>query len=324
VTVIVAESHTRRAVFGASQRRPGRLACELLKPCVVHIRTISATWVLISMTASCATTAESDRSNGDGKNDGYDRDPATCSALPSTGVLAKFNVNGEVFAASITNPLGIDEALAIWDGTGTATVPNGEIVCSKQGWNCPYDWHLDPGTLRFAEFVPEVCDGRPMSDVDCEFALGRYCPWGAEMIELRDCRTDPTCPAIPRSPATCGHLPSAGLLATFEVNGELFTASITNKFGIDEALAVWAGTATANIPNGEIVCSRQGWNCPYDWHLDPSTLRFAELVPEVCDGRPMSDVNCEFGNGRFCPWAADMIELRDCRTESHCPPVPRN
>jgi hypothetical protein len=48
-----------------------------------------------------------------------------------------------------------------------------------------------------------------------------------------------------------------------------------------------------------------GWN----WHLEDVT--FAESTIELCDGRP-SDVERQgtsFGGGRFCPWAATIIDI---------------
>jgi hypothetical protein len=42
-------------------------------------------------------------------------------------------------------------------------------------------------------------------------------------------------------------------------------------------------------------------------------LTFAELTIELCDGRP-SDVERQgtlFGHGRFCPWTAVVVDIRD-------------
>ena len=121
------------------------------------------------------------------------------------------------------------------------------------------------------------------------------------------------------------NLPNAGLYATFAVGSETFHASITHPDGIAQARALWSGSSTASIPNAELVCSPESWNAPWHWHMRPETVRFAEATMEVCDGEPsFVEANCAtFGAGRYCPWSAQMTELRDCSTDRQCPDVPR-
>jgi len=121
----------------------------------------------------------------------------------------------------------------------------------------------------------------------------------------------------------CGTLPTAGVYATFTVGSDTFHVAITNRTGIDAAIALWKGTAKANIPTGDLLCQQASWNCPWHWQLDPATVDFAEVTTEVCDGRP-SDIEsgCKsFGGGRYCPWSAQLTELRDCRTDATCPAI---
>ena len=64
----------------------------------------------------------------------------------------------------------------------------------------------------------------------------------------------------------------------------------------------------ARIPTGRIVSGTQV-NVGWGWHLEDVT--FAESTIELCDGRP-SDVERQgigFGGGRYCPWAATIIEI---------------
>lgn len=117
--------------------------------------------------------------------------------------------------------------------------------------------------------------------------------------------------------------PDDGLWATFDVVGQTYRAQITNPDGIQQALALWAGTSAATIPNGELVCAPAAYNCGHEFHQDPATIQFAEATTEVCDGTPdYVDENCAGFGMYYCPWAAQLTELYDCRTDSSCPPVP--
>jgi hypothetical protein len=124
----------------------------------------------------------------------------------------------------------------------------------------------------------------------------------------------------------CGSvLPTNGVLATFKVGNESFRSFITQPTSINDAIALWRNPAARKrIPVGRLVCSPATWNCPWSFHQLPSSVTFAEMAIEVCDGTP-SYVNqhCStFGGGAFCPWSAVMAELRDCRV-LNCPIVPR-
>jgi hypothetical protein len=131
---------------------------------------------------------------------GYDSAGPCCEGVPQNGGLyATFKVGEEQFHASITNPDGMAEARALWAGTSNARIPNAPLICSPEDWNSPWSWHMDPESLRFAEAAIEVCDGTPSYvEANCAtFGVGRYCPWGAEMTELRDCGVSLKCPAVP-------------------------------------------------------------------------------------------------------------------------------
>lgn len=127
-------------------------------------------------------------------------DVPQCEGKPSGGVYAAFRVGNETFHASITNPATIDQAIALWQGRSRANIPNGNLVCQPVGWNCGWSWYLDPDSVEFPEVTAEVCDGLPSHvEKGCtSFGGGSFCPWSAKLLELRDCRTDLTCPAVPR------------------------------------------------------------------------------------------------------------------------------
>ena len=127
-------------------------------------------------------------------------DGAGCTPLPSAGVYATFRVVNDVFYASITNPPGIDQALALWRGQSQAKIPVGQLQCTSGAFNCGWSWSMSPSSITFAELTIEVCDATPSYvQGNCtSFPNGTYCPWSAELTDLRDCRTQASCPPVPR------------------------------------------------------------------------------------------------------------------------------
>lgn len=125
---------------------------------------------------------------------------SACNGSPTApsdlrgGVLATFDVSGERLRVFVTAPATIEQLVAPRDGTSQASIPNGRILRGPGAGNHnrPYSWHLDPVDVQMAEVSIELCDGRP-SYVEAnitEFVerIGRYCPWGATLVDLRDLR----------------------------------------------------------------------------------------------------------------------------------------
>ncbi len=145
--------------------------------------------------------ADAPPAGDDAAADGSGNDGASaCGVLPTGGLYATFAVGADVFHASITNASGIANALALWHGTSTAAIPSAPLICTPAAWNCPWHWHMDPAMLDFADTTIEVCDGTPSYvDANCAtFGGGQYCPWSAKLTGLQDCRTDPSCPDVPK------------------------------------------------------------------------------------------------------------------------------
>jgi len=125
-------------------------------------------------------------------------------------------------------------------------------------------------------------------------------------------------------PDDCLAEPLQGLYATFRVEDEVFRAVITSQSGMQQARDLWQGASTANIPNGALVCTPDPHNCGYDWHLDPATIEFAEVTIELCDGLPsFVDANCDSFGERYCPWSAELVDLKSCTPGAGCLPVMR-
>jgi hypothetical protein len=131
-------------------------------------------------------------------------------------------------------------------------------------------------------------------------------------------------PAPPSDAAPCA-LPSSGVYATFRATSDVFHAWITSANGISQVIALWRGQSMAKIPVGTLDCTNATYNCGWTWRMKPDTVQFAELTIEVCDGLPSYvEAHCaSFANGTYCPWAAELTELRDCRTDPACPIVAR-
>ena len=108
------------------------------------------------------------------------------------GVLATFDVYGERFRIFVTNTQTIDQIIALWNGQSTARIPNGRLREGRVPYNLPWSWHIDPEDVHMAEATIELCDGLPsFVESHLEYWLqtvGYYCPWGAQLIAIKDYR----------------------------------------------------------------------------------------------------------------------------------------
>ncbi len=109
------------------------------------------------------------------------------------GVLATFRVSQEEFRAWVTNEETIQQIFDLRDGTSSARIPNGALRegQGRADYNAPWTWHRDPIDIEMADLTIEVCDGRPSlvdSLLDDYLKVGRFCPWGAELVRVQDFR----------------------------------------------------------------------------------------------------------------------------------------
>ena len=121
------------------------------------------------------------------------------------------------------------------------------------------------------------------------------------------------------SPAAPSPELEGGVVATFDVSGERFSAFITDETAIDRLIRIRNGADIGQIPNGRILRGpgAGGHNAPHPWHLDPEDIQIVDAAIEVCDGRP-SFVDANVGYfvdvvGRYCPWGARLVRLDDYR-----------
>ncbi len=124
------------------------------------------------------------------------------------------------------------------------------------------------------------------------------------------------------SPPAAQNAKSTLRVAAFEVDGERFSAWVTNPRTIQQLLELQQGTSRATIPSGRLQRGpgQAQHNTPWSWHLDPEDVTLAEFTIGTCDGTPsyIEEHLDEFVDTvqRFCPWNAKLVELRDYRGET--------
>ena len=66
---------------------------------------------------------------------------------------------------------------------------------------------------------------------------------------------------------------------------------------------------------GKVVIAPVGYNSPWSWHLNPTTISFAEADIEVCDStivyleEHLDEVGGAYlPHNNFCPWSSRVIE----------------
>ncbi|HEY8536966.1 MAG TPA: hypothetical protein VIL25_10970 [Vicinamibacterales bacterium] len=102
--------------------------------------------------------------------------------------------------------------------------------------------------------------------------------------------------------------PTPVRIAVIRVGDEAFRVALPTPELVEAARAAQNGTGP-RIPNGRIVAGTQV-NVGYSWHLED--VQFADMTIELCDGRPsmVEREGVTFGGGRFCPWAAEVVEIQ--------------
>jgi hypothetical protein len=110
---------------------------------------------------------------------------ASGSEPTSDPVVVTFRVGGdEEYRILLTDPADIAVAQQLLAGEEAPRIPNGVVVRGDDGGvNTGYSWHIDPGSLEFADMTIEICDGLP-SDVERGMISDRFCPWSAEVIAI--------------------------------------------------------------------------------------------------------------------------------------------
>ena len=93
--------------------------------------------------------------------------------------------------------------------------------------------------------------------------------------------------------------------------GEQFRVQITDP-QMEKAADSLLANNVNKIVHGTLRRGDGGFNEPYGWHLDPSTITFPDLAIELCDGRPSKiddDLDYWIDTVKiYCPWGAKIVD----------------
>ena len=108
-----------------------------------------------------------------------------------------------------------------------------------------------------------------------------------------------------------GCVPSSDkTVVTFEVAEQgTYKIELITPEQIEHVKKLMAGSEEGRIPVGTIVRDDPSVNAPWSWHIDPTTLEFADATIEVCDGLPEYVEDGTLTSDTYCPWLAVPIKL---------------
>jgi hypothetical protein len=109
--------------------------------------------------------------------------------------------------------------------------------------------------------------------------------------------------------ATPTTAPSGHAIATFKVGDETFKVEMATPELVDHAKRLLAGEDVSSIPIGSVVRSNPGPNAPWSWHIDPTSVQFADMTIGVCDGLPSYVEDHNITSEQFCPWSAKVVAV---------------
>jgi len=101
----------------------------------------------------------------------------------------KVQVVEETFVIYATDPQTIQQLIDNYHNKNNFHV-TGKLVVGDGGFNSPWSWHLDPDSVRMAEFSIELCDGLPSHvEADLDYWIntaGTYCPWSSKVVQINN------------------------------------------------------------------------------------------------------------------------------------------
>lgn len=99
---------------------------------------------------------------------------------------------------------------------------------------------------------------------------------------------------------------------TIDVVGERFTLQATDSATIQQLIDNYNGKNNFHV-TGILATGDGGFNSPWSWHLDPSSVRMAEVSIELCDGIPsFVEENLAYWLNtvhNYCPWGSKVIAI---------------
>lgn len=103
--------------------------------------------------------------------------------------------------------------------------------------------------------------------------------------------------------------PASRAIATFNVLNEEFKVELTTPSLVEHAQELLDGKALRAIPMGRVMRDDSDVNQPWSWHLDPTTVEFADVAIEVCDGPPSYVEDEVITSDTYCPWSAEIVSV---------------
>jgi hypothetical protein len=191
---------------------------------------------------------------------------------PTSGLWVTFQVENETFRAVATQPSTIAEVTEqVRAGDNRGRHPAGRVAREGQ-FNPGWSWHLDPQTFRFSQLDRIDCSGKP-SAVEADVAgwirtKNSYCPHGAKIIEVRDCRSGECKPFA---------LPEDVLIARLAELNTQINSMITDK-------SCTANTQCRSIAYGHKACGGpEGYHIYSTKNTDSLALRRLVLAYNRAD-----------------------------------------
>lgn len=116
-----------------------------------------------------------------------------------------------------------------------------------------------------------------------------------------------------RKPITSKPSSAEGRSFTIDVDGEKFVVRATDSQTIQQLIDNYNGKNNMYV-TGKLVRGDGGFNQPWSWHLEPTSVRMAEISIEVCDGRPSYvEQNLEEWlatvSESYCPWGSKVVAI---------------
>jgi hypothetical protein len=111
-----------------------------------------------------------------------------------------------------------------------------------------------------------------------------------------------------------GSEPEVQAVYTVEVVGQRFKIKVQGEAAI-AALDARLQSGQEGVIHGRLLRGHGGFNSPWGWHLDPSSITTPDLAMEVCDGEPsfvQEELEYYLDNVKFyCPWGARVVSRGD-------------
>ncbi len=96
-----------------------------------------------------------------------------------------------------------------------------------------------------------------------------------------------------------------------DVVGERFSVRVTDAETTRLLVENYEHKNSMHI-TGKLARGDGGFNNPWPWHLEPDSVRMAEVSIELCDGRPSlieEDLDYWIETvGSYCPWSSSIVE----------------